>query len=162
MFGLHIRCRAVCQASQSLDRAWCTFSLQIRELCALASGKENQGLQNISCGLRANFYVVKRLITPCAPSLWSVRSFFLKKVTLQAINWFPESEYSLLLMFSRWSIIMSYALKASLRGQNPTPELQRLLPQSELELASNAPHLPNLVAMVGRSHHCCSNLSRSR
>ena len=43
---------------------------------------------------------------------------------------------------------MSYGLKASLRGQNATPELQRLLPQSELELASKTPHLPNLIAMV--------------
>lgn len=43
---------------------------------------------------------------------------------------------------------MSYGLKASLRGQNPTAELQRLLPQSELELASRSPHLPNLIAMV--------------
>ena len=43
---------------------------------------------------------------------------------------------------------MSYGLKANLRGQNPTPELQRLLPQSELELACKTPHLPNLVAMV--------------
>ena len=43
---------------------------------------------------------------------------------------------------------MSYGLKASLRGQNATPELQRLLPQSELEMASTTPHLPNLVAMV--------------
>lgn len=44
---------------------------------------------------------------------------------------------------------MSYALKANLRGQCATPELQRLLPKAELSLASESPHLPNLVALVG-------------
>lgn len=46
---------------------------------------------------------------------------------------------------------MSYALKANLRGQTATPELQRLLPKNELKLAADSSHLPNLVSLVGEA-----------
>ncbi len=48
--------------------------------------------------------------------------------------------------------MMSFGLKGSLRGQNITPELQRLLPPEELRWASQSSHMPNTVSQVPPLH----------